>query len=437
MRMDDVNQKENSIKLSLQTMDYRMSKLEELSIQNGETLNMLRVFLSRSGRHISTSSGTSSHGPLESQDSFIEHDYPLDVDSPARIDSECHQSPSAQKADTSFQGMNESNTTMRSIPSPLLVHSKKSIKEDHLRKFTDYTKQSKGSLRRSSERNLSTKSKRSLPKVSESSPTHEEVNASITSLHERRHVQPNLVVDIDKANSLVIDPNSQVIEKEFDGTNSNQSSSVYTTASIPSEVHLSSHSGGDESELEPPPSYRSIESAVYMKPSVSPRHLSAVTAKTSSANLTPILTSLSSEYTTITDEIDTSCIIDKSPPGSPSTAGAFFSDGFNDREKKRRSSEVTSENARLKQAEDFEHRKMEKVIRHRLRQISLDETDSISDIARLVVNELHSNEEDHSGHDEDPDDIHGSMESVVTGQIFNEPIEITIRRPSSETDSRV
>jgi hypothetical protein len=48
----------------------------------------------------------------------------------------------------------------------------------------------------------------------------------------------------------------------------------------------------------------------------------------------------------------------------------------------------------LKHAEETEHRKMEKVIRHRLRQISLDESDSISDIAKLVVTELNLTEEE-------------------------------------------
>lgn len=42
----------------------------------------------------------------------------------------------------------------------------------------------------------------------------------------------------------------------------------------------------------------------------------------------------------------------------------------------------------LKQAEEMEHQRMESLIRHRLRQISQDESGSISDIARVVVSEL-------------------------------------------------
>ncbi|KAK3096508.1 hypothetical protein FSP39_000852 [Pinctada imbricata] len=336
-------------------------------------------------------------------------------DSPAKIDAENQQSPSGSslRADATFKTPSDANATMRSIPSPLLVHSKKHVKDDTLRKFTDYSRHGKG--KHKMEKSGSVKGKRILPRLSESSPTREDKNLMAEmSLHDRRHVQPELVVDIDKANSLVTDADTNVVEKDFTGPNLNQSSSVYTTASIPTEFFLSSQ-GTDDTEFDLA-QYKSIENAVYMRPSASPRrHNSGGSIgmpKTSSSSFPAILTSQSSEYTTITDEIDTSCIIDTSPPRSPSTAGSFFADGYNDGDPQRRSSVVTSEeNARLKQAEDMEHRKMERVIRHRLRQISLDDTDSISDIARLVVSELQTNEEDHSGHDEDPDDIHGSMES--------------------------
>lgn len=42
VRMDDMNQKENAIKLSLQTIDYRMSIVEDLAVQNIDVLNQLR-----------------------------------------------------------------------------------------------------------------------------------------------------------------------------------------------------------------------------------------------------------------------------------------------------------------------------------------------------------------------------------------------------------
>ena len=45
LRMDDMNLKENSIKMSLQTVDYRLAKLEELALQTAESLNSIQEFL--------------------------------------------------------------------------------------------------------------------------------------------------------------------------------------------------------------------------------------------------------------------------------------------------------------------------------------------------------------------------------------------------------
>ena len=41
LRLDDINQKENNTRLSLQTVDYRLAKLEELMVQSlGDTSKM-------------------------------------------------------------------------------------------------------------------------------------------------------------------------------------------------------------------------------------------------------------------------------------------------------------------------------------------------------------------------------------------------------------
>ena len=45
MRLDDINQKENSIKLTLQTVDYRLLKLEELQLETVETLGAIQHYL--------------------------------------------------------------------------------------------------------------------------------------------------------------------------------------------------------------------------------------------------------------------------------------------------------------------------------------------------------------------------------------------------------
>lgn len=84
---------------------------------------------------------------------------------------------------------------------------------------------------------------------------------------------------------------------------------------------------------------------------------------------------------------------------------------------------------------------MERLIQHRLRQISLDESDCISDIAKLVVSDMNQQEENHSGQEEEEEeenseDMNGSMESLVINQatVTSEVIEIKIRRPSQDIE---
>ncbi len=42
LRMDDINQKENAMKLSMQTIDYRLAKLEDIAIKTAESLFTLQ-----------------------------------------------------------------------------------------------------------------------------------------------------------------------------------------------------------------------------------------------------------------------------------------------------------------------------------------------------------------------------------------------------------
>jgi len=119
------------------------------------------------------------------------------------------------------------------------------------------------------------------------------------------------------------------------------------------------------------------------------------------------LTSRSVEYTTITDEIDTSCMIIRSPPRSPTSMHGHGGDGWDDDGLEATHIEKTA----LRQAEEMEHRRMERIIRNRLRQISIDESGSISDIARLAVSEMEV-EDVHSDH-EDDESIIGSTEHLA------------------------
>lgn len=450
MRMDDINQKENSIKLSLQTMDYRMSKLEEVALQTNDTLSVLRTYIARSVRHFSGASlGSQVHEPsLESQDSIIENDMVI-----YESDSSPFKEPDLEASETTTPSFTlgrdsptntsmETNSTMRSIPSPLLVHTKKPLKEEQLDKVTDFSKQQKPLSKRKLLDQGLLKNQKLMP-LQESSPV-QEFNEGIP-LTQRRQVSTELSVNIELANGGITSAPAATHASEVD-QNTNQSS-LYSTASISSDTQTTTGlpSGGIDSfpdadmqmrispgSSRPPSSPRiSITSAVYGQSK------NTFLAPTSVSQMTPILTSISSEYTTITDEIDTSCVVDKSPPGSPTSAGTFFGEGASDVEKKRKQSDVvTVENVRLKNAEELQHRKMERLIQHRLRQISLDESDCISDIAKLVVSDMNPQEENHSGQEEEEDseDMNGSMESLVINQAASEVIEIKIRRPSQDIE---
>lgn len=479
LRMDDVNQKENSIKLSLQTVDYRLSKLEDISVQSADTLNAMRNLMARSVRHISASSVTSSHGRLGSQDSIVEiADLHLaQYDTPVKSDVDNMASRSGGQAESATDMSvtpPDTNATMRSMPSPLLVHSKKPVKEEHLHRYTDYSSkpalQRTGSGHKSLDRSLSQKSRSPLPRLPETSPEAKTAPETLTridgdkSLQQRRTGVPGaakLVVDIDKANSSSTEDVSELASKprrlllrEDHVIDSNQSAAVYTTAKLLVDTTMSTgqvvnddiigeiiHEEQQTITSQDPPIITTTLSTSPMRVSVSSHSATSLYTVPSSmvAQLTPILTSLRSEYTTITDEIDTSCMIAKSPPGSPTTAGAFFDGNFDS--SKRKSIKIQKENASLKQAEEVGHKRMEKVIRHRLRQISLDENDSISDIAKLVVSEMNlTEEEEHSGQEDDADleeeetdrlSAHQEMDTVM-GHLTTDVVEIRIRRASTE-----
>lgn len=436
LRMDDFTQKENSIKLSLQTVDYRLSKLEDLCVHTSEMTSQIRNYIARTSRNISASS-SGSHGRLESEDESISESN--DCISYEDLTGQCDKPLNAL----------EISSAIRTIPSPLLVHSRKPIKDDFLRKYTDYSVQCSPKIvspRRSMERQMSLKTRKSsLPIIT---------LTSDIPLHLRRHVPENLTVNIEKANVVVPseqkvkNPNVNSTQDETDvavsvdseeGTDKN--TSLYTTAHLSSSVVMSTVNA-DIPRLEvehtevPLPELPDLVDKVY--PATSPEklfvHSSSIftyptTGSYTGTSVVPILTSLNTaEYTTITDEIDTSCMIDRSPPGSPNSGGTFFPDGFFDPDKNQMNCNKEARNKeykKLKHAEETEHRKMEKVIRHRLRQISLDESDSISDIAKLVVTELNLTEEEHCGHyGDDNDELHSSTESMI--EKLQSPFDITI-----------
>ncbi|KAL4227851.1 Transient receptor putative cation channel subfamily M member 7 [Mactra antiquata] len=424
LRMDDMNQKENSVKLSMQTLDYKMSVLEEIAIQNVEALTQIKQMLSAfdiRSRH--TSSRNSSRMRLDSEDSDpidIQHyEEQLSVTQSDHSNAQKRRREFSQGSEGEKSLTPEANSTMRSMPSPILVHSSRGTKEENLQKYTDYSKSSpKPSLslsRRQMDRQSSLKQRRSLPKVLERSPELE-TKSSNNALLDRRHANvPKLRIESDSD-----DTESQTTRNG----NVNNNASVYSTAQMdtgtsvstqqPAVIETSNTSGlrvpglvsnGDQFE----PLSIDIPTPENNHSAYSDSSDFSFAAHTS-VPFSPILTSRSAEYTTITDEIDTSCMINCSPPRSPTSAIPYSADSSWD-ESKKENPAWRFEKAALKQAEEMEHRKMERVIRKRLRQISMDESDSISDIAKLVISEMEI-EETHSDH-EDDDSVHGSSENLT------------------------
>ena len=115
---------------------------------------------------------------------------------------------------------------------------------------------------------------------------------------------------------------------------------------------------------------------------------------------TPIVTPQRAEYTSITDEIDTSCMMHSSPNGSPSTPNKSSFPSDIDEYTKRESpgkDAIKTEAKRLKFAEETENKHLEHILRHRMRQISLSESDSMSDLAKHVIQEIELDAENKEG----------------------------------------
>ena len=447
MRWEDMSQKDNAMKLSLQGVDFRLSMLEELALQNTEILKQLKGFMSQydtRSRNVSASSDRSgSHCRLDSEESTPDQGDLQQFVSPSPSDAESggKEASATSLGETSLTP--SSSMTMRSMPSPILVHSRKAQKDDNLQPKS--AAKSSYALTRRLERQASLKQRRSLPKVLEHDTTPDE-DLGKQSLSERRHasklhIDTNLTAPDSENNTT---SSTDVLDKA--DTDVNNSSALYSTAHMGADTQVSTHVpakiGTDDSTTDAPGllmKSKSYESPLMVQiPGVANNDVPVSFA----SPFTPILTSLRAEYTTITDAIDTTCMINRTPPRSPTSAHPYYNEGMWD--------EDLSEHATLKQAEEQERRKMEKVIRHRLRQISMDESDSISDIAKLAISEMDVTDDPPSEHEDD--DLHNDTANVHIPTLFKEAemshedsgpvtfdaVEIRIRRASSnDTESHV
>lgn len=479
MRMDDMYVKENAIRISHQAIDFRLSKLEEVATQMGDSLSLIENVLANNPNAV-----------------FSDPEPPMDYTSEESLH---HTDGSSQaKSATSSHHREHPLISQSSMSNP----AKRSSVQDRMRRFTEYSRPSLSNRRSPSfglKRSWSLRSRspkfsctsplqlkrhslfqfyealqRSSPRPGTEPPTaastageveEEEMSkenrsvSGLRKLQQRRNGNSNLHVDITKPDDVQDVFNSA--ESSSDTSNSSTISSnrppvkfsieplpekgVYSTASIESDTHTATLVPGKTMTLDllkPKDSQFSLVSEASTSGVVghtpvspldtpnSPSHnlhfgSSLYVADKShsgspASQMASLFTSLNPEYTTITDEIDTSCLME-SP--SPSTAAIYF-----DPEEKY---SLNSEEKALKQAEEIEHRRMERVIRNRLRQISLDDSDSISDIAKMVVSDMDVSQDKHAvvdTDDVDDDDI------IVINRAGSTNQPSTSTDPSSSTE---
>lgn len=439
MRMDDMYVKENAIRVSHQAIDFRLSKLEEVATQMGDSLSLIENVLANNPNAV-----------------FSDPEIPMDYTS----------EESLHHTDGSSQAKSTSGSQYREHPlisqSSMSNPTKRSSIQERMRRFTEYSRPSLSNRRSPSfglKRSWSLRSRspkfsctsplqikrhslfqfyeamqRSSPRP-KTEPLHpvmsmggdeegEEVvsmesrsMSGLRKLQQRRNSNSNLHVDItkpedaqevynsdesspDTSNSSIISSNRPPVKFSIEPL---PEKGVYSTACIESDTRTATLVPGKTMTLEllkpkdsqfcplSEPSTSGVVGHTPVSPldtPNSPTHSipfgSSFFAADKSHSGSPasqmasLFTSLNPEYTTITDEIDTSCLMECPSPSNFEPEEKYF---------------LNSEEKALKQAEEMEHRRMERVIRNRLRQISLDDSDSISDIAKIVVSDMEVNQE--------------------------------------------
>ena len=475
LRLDDINQKENAMKLSLTTIDYRLAKMEEMALQTAENLYMLQSLVAvQQGlvRQASDQSGPlsgSSAGSAGSAGGSLDYGYAGPPPASAPVTRGASMDPSML---TSFF-MPENYTS----PGPGSKRRKKIMNEERLRPFTDYSKTHRvrppfnraitvatpGRLGREltivqagfnvnhDASNFTQSPKQPVaeqrsPPARPSSPHlgsdlyHRRRNKALSRLRSQGLFKalkqenlsegrarrgrgsksparvtfsdpPSKEASPDQRRSMSADAvemfptfSGNVGKQGFCTT---QNLAHYTMAAHPVDMQYSTKTtpspssppvdipSGSTSRSINPPSSLGVNRAAESRADSS--HSPAVTP--SSVPIQPIVTPNHTEYTSITDEIDTTGVNFGSPCGSPTTPRQFYFgvevdvDLYTKKPRKNHRTLSATEAQQLKLAEDSEHEAMEMMIRKRMRQISLTESDGLSDIARHVMQEMELQEQ--------------------------------------------
>jgi len=140
--------------------------------------------------------------------------------------------------------------------------------------------------------------------------------------------------------------------------------------------------------------------------------------------LTPIVTKNQTEYSSITDDIDTSSINNCSPPGTPFSRTPSVSI------KQRKAKRKVRNNDQLNIVEELENERMKKLVHTRIRQLSLTESDSYANLVKHALETLEDNTKE-----VDEEDQHSVEEECDVTVIEKTSCPIYNQQVSDDADS--
>ena len=358
LKLDDISQKENSIKLSLQTVDRRLGKVEEHVKHMSQAFDTVIQKLDTLFPQASNS--VTSNQPSESGNTNQTFDGPS-VAGSAYLDY-----------------FKQDNDTDRS--------------EARLRPFTDYNKPKRPPYMRA--RSLGSGPQdagivKGLPHAATSIPYQSHRENKLP--HKTKSGKPGKYGIRPGSIKLNVSGRDMKLSPVIDSGSTAEIDMAGCSPIQPLGIHIPS-----EESLQPPPAIKDSKS-----------ENSGSSSRYQSMPINSIVTPTRVEYTSITDDIDTSFIDYQTPLGSPSSSGRFsFGLDVDVGLYTRRFPVTSTVEEKLHSAEDSHHTQLEGVIQRRMRQISLTEHDSIVDLAKHVISveteetkypeepQVHSDEED-------------------------------------------
>ncbi|KAF6019914.1 TRPM3 [Bugula neritina] len=442
LKMEDMNQKENQVRLSMQTMEMRIANLEDLDYQQTPINKQARVddwcdcnskLKSNNSSNSNTIQNIGQMQQLHSSIASISTGYatfPRTNSSSSLIHYSTDSIPMASECPGTMQDTQNGFPRRRSYSGDAaeIQHKRLNFNKTKIRSSVQVSPENRGTktnlLKRRKGKELkpiktslegldpkigyryadASKPPNSLSeltiKVTDDSPHVPTTLSGLPSIEEALH---NTSADqhvgiLKQASTANLDDNDQPVTNE-DGFHCDHVN-LHAVHSLP--VPGAGRKGSRVSDGGSSP--RSVRSSL-----ASPRLLSAQSIHASQLMLssehmgiefTSVKSAIRSEYTSITDNIDTSCIhysptsspnSTLSPPnrfvyGSPGEQNEkpkFFI-GMSSPEKQY----AQQESEQLRDAEEDELKALGKTIERRLRQISIDDGNSMSDLAQIICKDL-------------------------------------------------